>query len=394
MTNAYITPRSRTALLLTALALAVLIAGGYLLWNRTYGSVWTDDAQVDGHVYPLNARVGGTVVWVYPGVDDTKFVRAGTILARLDTRDYNPAVDRLKGDVEATEAELRDAQLAVPITQATSSSKLAAARAAVIEAQDELASAKEGERIAQAEIQQAQASSWRAEADRARYEQLVNSHEISRSEYDARLTEAKVTSAQLAAAHANLQAADEKVAAAEQHIAEREQDVAAAAVAPEVVATARSNIKRTSGELEEAQAQLHDAELNLDYTEIVASVSGIIGRRSIEVGQRVAPGQLLLDIVPTNDIWVTAHFKETQLRHVLPGDPVAIHVDAYGHGLKGWVESIGGATGSKYALIAPDNATGNYVKVVQRVPVRVRLESTQVSGRQLLPGMSVEAKVQ
>lgn len=207
------------------------------------------------------------------------------------------------------------------------------------------------------------------------------------------MTEASVSAAQLAAAEANLQAAQEKIQSSKQDIAERKEEVAAAAAAPQLIATAHSSVGRVIGELKESKAELHNAQLNLGYTEIVAPVSGIVGRRSLETGQRVAPGQLLLDLVSTDDIWVTANFKETQLSHVTPGASVTIHVDTYDSDLKGSVESIGGATGSKYALIAPDNATGNYVKVVQRIPVRIRLTAKDVSGRPLLPGMSVEAKV-
>lgn len=387
------TSRSNVAIILTCFALLVLAAGAWLLLGRNGSSVSTDDAQVDGHVHPLNARIGGTVTWVNPAIDDTKFVQAGTVLARLDTNDYTPAVDRLQGDVQSEEAQLQSAQLAVPIAQATSSSKLISSRASVTEAQSELASARAGEQAAQAQVQQAQASSHRAEADRVRYEQLVHSHEISRSEYDTRMTEANVTAAQLSAAQANLTAAQQKIQAALQHIAERGQDVAAASTAPQLVATARSSVEKVAGDLKKSKAALQDAQLNLGYTEIVAPVSGIIGRRSLEVGQRIASGQLLLNIVPTDDLWVTANYKETQLKHIAPGDHVTVHVDTYDAIISGSVESVGGATGSKYALIAPDNATGNYVKVVQRIPVRVRLDTNQVGGHSLLPGMSVETTV-
>jgi membrane fusion protein (multidrug efflux system) len=385
--------RHRAAVVSAALAILVLIVGGCLLWAHSYGTASTDDAQIDGHVHPINARIGGTVVWVNSNIDDTKFVEAGTVLARLDTNDYRPAVDRLTGDVESEQAQLQSAQLAVPITSANTSSRLGSAHAAVAESEAELASAKAGEAAAQAQISQAQASFHRAEGDRARYEQLMNSHEISRSEYDARMTEANVASAQLAAAQANLQAAQQRIQAALQHVTERQQDVMAASVAPQLVATAQSSVQRVSGELKKSEASLHDAQLNLSYTEIVAPVSGIVGRRSLEVGQRIAPGQLILNIVPTNDLWVTANFKETQLGRIRPGDTAKIYVDSYGIELHGSVESIGGATGSKYALIAPDNATGNYVKVVQRIPVRLHIASAQASDRPLLPGMSVEVRI-
>lgn len=393
MSDTQMKSHTRAAAVLAIAALIVLLVGGYVLLSRSFGSITTDDAQVDGHVHPINARVGGTVVWVNPDIDDTKFVKAGTVLARLDTNDFQPAVDRLEGDVQAQQAQLQAAQLAVPITQTTSASKLTSARAASVEAEAELASAKAGVQASAAQVKQAEASSRRAEADRARYEQLVNSHEISRSEYDSRMTEANVAVAQLSAAEANLLSAEQKVQVAEQHIAERRQDIAAAATAPDQVATAQSSVDRVFGELKKSKAVLRDAQLNLSYADIVAPVSGIIGRRSLETGQRIAPGQLLLNIVPTDDLWVTANYKETQLRHVEPGAAVTVHIDTFGSDLQGRVESIGGATGSKYALIAPDNATGNYVKVVQRVPVRIRLETTSVGGRSLLPGMSVETRV-
>ena len=382
--------RTLTAAGLAIAALLVLLAGGYFLWSRSFGSVSTDDAQVDGHVHPINARVGGTVVWVNPDIDDTKFVKAGTILARLDTNDYQPAVERLEGDVQAQQAQMQTAQLAVPITQTNASSRLSSARAAEVEAEADLASAKAGVLSATAQVTQAEASSRRAEADRARYEQLVNSHEISRSEYDTRMTEANVGAAQLAAAQANHLVTEQRVHAAEQHIAQRKDDIASAETAPALVATARSSVDRVSGELKKSKATLRDARLNLSYTDIIAPVSGIIGRRSLETGQRITSGQLLLNIVPTDDLWVTANYKETQLRRVQPGSRVTVHIDTYGSDIQGYVESIGGATGSKYALIAPDNATGNYVKVVQRIPVRIRLDTTVSGGRPLLPGMSVE----
>ncbi len=351
----------------------------------------TDDAQVDGHIYPVTSRISGTVTWVNPSIDDTKFVEAGTVLAHLDSNDYSPAVERLQGDVQAEQAQLAGARLAVPITEAQSSSKLAGAQAAVLEAGADLVSAQAGEAAAQAQIAQVQASYKRAEDDRLRYQHLIDTHEISRSEFDARTTEANVAAAQLVAAEANFSAAQDKVEAAQQKLEQRRKDVDAAAVVPQMVATARSRIQGVSGDLKKSTASLHDAELNLSYTEVVAPVSGIVGRRSLELGQRVAVGQLLLDLVPTEGLWVTANFKETQLRHVTLGAPVDIRVDTYGGSIHGSVESIGGATGAKYSLIAPENATGNYVKVVQRIPVRIRLDRADVSGRSLLPGMSVEA---
>lgn len=379
---------------LIALACLIVLATAALFaWSHTESEASTDDAQIDGHVHPLNARVGGTITWVNPDIDDTKYVQSGTVLARLDTNDYTPSIDRLKGDVQSEQAQLQSAQLAIPITQVTVNSKLISARAAVMDATAELTSAQAGEASARAQIDQAAASHTRAEGDRTRYEQLVNAHEISRSEYDQRMTDSKISEAQQTVAQQNLLAAEQRVAAARQHIAERQSDVQAAAAAPELVATSRSNVERVLGDLKKAQASLHDAELNLGYTNIIAPVSGVVGRKQIEAGQRVAAGQLLLNIVSTDDLWVMANFKETQLRHMTIGSNASVRVDAYGMTLSGKVESIGGATGSKYALLAPENATGNYVKVVQRIPVRLGISIPMDRNHPLLPGMSVEATV-
>ncbi len=373
-----------------AVAIAILTALAY--WVISSPEVRTDDAQIDGHVHPLNARVSGTVVWVNPIVDDTHYVDAGTVLARLDTNDYSPAVDRLEGDVEATRAQLQAAKLNVPITQASAQSRLSSARAALIEAGADLSAAQAGQKSTEALLVQAQASHGRAEADRLRYEDLVNSHEISRSEYDQRMTEAKTTEAQVDAATANLNAAGQRVRAAEQHLQERKSDLEAAESAPQIIATSKTSVDRVAGDLKRSEAALHDAKLNLSYTDIVAPVAGVIGRKQIEAGQRITAGSLLMNVVSTDDIWVIADFKETQLHSMRVGQPASIHVDTYGKTINGTVESIAGATGSKYALIAPENATGNYVKVVQRIPVRIRLSQTDRS-HLLLPGMSVEASV-
>jgi membrane fusion protein, multidrug efflux system len=374
-----------------AVAAVILAAMVYRLISSS--EVRTDDAQIDGHVHPINARISGTVVWVNPVVDDTHYVAAGTVLAKLDTNDYSPAVDSLQGNLEATKAQLEAAKLNVPITEATAKSRLASSRAAIVEAEADLSAAQAGEKSAEALLSQATASHERAEADRQRYENLVNSHEISLSEYDQRMTEAKTTAAQVEASQANLAAAQERVHAARQHLEERRNDLEAASTAPETIATSKVSVDRVAGDLKKSEAALRDAKLNLGHTEIIAPVGGIIGRKQIESGQRVTAGSLLMDIVPTNDIWVIANFKETQLHSMSVGQPVSIHVDTFNRTIDGTVESIGGATGSKYALIAPENATGNYVKVVQRIPVRIRLNPEKDKNLMLLPGMSVEASV-
>jgi membrane fusion protein (multidrug efflux system) len=376
---------------------ATLIAAICLIWVLWIvfhpGEVRTNDAQIDGHIHPINSRIAGTVIWLNPTVDDTHFVKAGTVLARLDPNDYQPSVDRLAGDVQASEAQLQSSVLSVPITTAAATSKLIAARAAVEDAESELLSAEAQKDAAEAAVRQAVATYHRAENDRVRYEALVTTHEISRSEYDLRATDAKTSQALLSAAEANRNAAEQKIASSRQKLVQRKSDERSAETAPQVIASARANVERAGGDLQRSRAALFNARLDLGYTNVIAPVDGIIGKKGMEVGQRILSGQLLLTLVPPNDTWAIANFRETQLHHMKVGQRATIHVDSYGKDVDGTVESIGGATGSKYSLIAPDNATGNYVKVVQRVPVRIRLDQNALGDQRLLPGMSIEVSV-
>ena len=371
-------------------SLVVLLIGLFFLIHP--GQVRTNDAQIDGHIYPVSSRVAGTVTWVNPQVEDTRLVPAGTLLALLDSNDYRPTVDRLAGDVQASAALENAAHLNVTIQSASASSRLAAARSAVSEAEAEVASLLQTEKADEATIAQAEANYTRAEADRKRYEALVSTHEISRSEYDQRLTDAKTTQALVSSATFNRETVRQRVESARDRVAQRQADLRSAESAPDVIATARANVRRTAGDLQKSKAALTDAQLNLSYTRLTASVGGVVGRKSIEVGQRVAPGQLVLTLVPPYDVWVIANFRETQLRHMQLGQSATIHVDTFDRDIAGVVESIGGATGSKYSVIAPDNATGNFIKVVQRIPVRFRIRSQDAPGM-LLPGMSCEVSV-
>jgi membrane fusion protein, multidrug efflux system len=247
--------------------------------------------------------------------------------------------------------------------------------------------------VARATIKQAEANYRRAEDDRVRYAALVPTHEISRSEYDQRVTDSKTAEALLSAAQANYDSTDQRIESARQKIAQRQSDLRSAQTAPETIASAHANLQRALGETRKSQAALRNARLDLGYTDLIAPVGGIIGRKSIEVGQRVAAGQLMLTLVPPNEIWATANFRETQLHYMRVGQKAKIHVDSYDRDLDGVVESVGGATGSKYSLLPPENATGNYVKVVQRVPVRIRIDSLRSGKQLLLPGMSIEVTV-
>ena len=380
--------------LLVGLFVAVLISA-LLGWHFVLhpNEVSTDDAQIDGHVHPINTRVGGTITWVNPNVEDTYYVTAGTVIAHLDPNDYQPTVNRLEGDVQASVAQERAAALNLPIASATALSRLTSAQASLVEAEADLESALSQKTAAEATVAQTEANYRRAEDDRVRYQALVATHEISRSEYDQREADSKGTGALLAAAQANSAGADQKIEVARQKIKERQSDLRMAETAPESIASARANVLRASGETKKSQAALWNAQLDLGYTNLVAPVSGIVGRKSMEVGQRVAANQLMLTLVPPRDVWAIANFRETQMKKMRIGQSATVHVDSIGHDFQGTVESIGGATGSKYSVIAPDNATGNYVKVVQRIPVRIRLNGLEAAGPLLLPGMSIEVSV-
>ena len=233
----------------------------------------------------------------------------------------------------------------------------------------------------------------RAERDRQRYLELAEKHEISRSDYDARETEASAASETLAADRASVVAAQKRVAQARSRVAEKVADLTAARTAPQQLADAQARSAGSAAQVAQAQADLHSAELNLSYTRISAPVGGIIGRKTVEVGHRVQPGQSLMIIVPVDGLWITANFKETQLRLMRPGQPVTVHVDTFDRDYQGTVEELAGAAGTIFSLLPPENASGNYVKVVQRLPVRIRLAGGEDREHRLRPGMSVETRV-
>jgi membrane fusion protein, multidrug efflux system len=389
------TKNGKTSNSVLVLLSVVLIASALLGWHFVVHphEVNTDDAQIDGHVHPINSRIGGTITWVNPNVEDTYYVTAGTVMAHLDPNDYQPTVNRLEGDLQASEAQERAAALNLPIASATALSRLGSAQASLAEADADLKTAISQKTAADATVTQAEANYRRAEDDRVRYQALVATHEISLSEYDQRATDAKSTGALLAAAQANSAVADQRIEAARQKVIERQSDLRLAETAPQSIASARANMQRAAGETKRSQATLWNAQLDLGYTDLVAPVSGIVGRKSMEVGQRVAANQLMLTLAPPKDVWAIANFRETQLKKMRIGQPARVHVDSIGQDFEGTVESIGGATGSKYSVIAPENATGNYVKVVQRIPVRIRLNGLESASPLLLPGMSIEVSV-
>jgi membrane fusion protein (multidrug efflux system) len=374
-------------------ALIVLLVAGTAGWAYLSSYESTDDAQVDGHLHPISARISGTILRVNPDVQDSHFVQAGTVLAEIDPADLQAERDRAEADYDRLQASSVAAGKDISVISSGSNGRLDLARAAISEAEDSEASERAALQAAEARLAGAEANFTRAEADRQRYEKLLAKHEISQSEYDRVATEASTDREAVSAGRADTLSAQKRIAQAQSRLAERKADLLAAGSAPEQIASSRAKAAAAVSDSTRARAQLTTAQLNLGYTKIIAPVSGIIGRKTVEAGQRVQPGQQLLTIIPVDDLWITANFKETQLQRMKPGQPVTIRADASGRDYRGHIDSLGGATGSRFSLLPPENATGNYVKVVQRVPVRIVLEQGENNDHRLRPGMSVEPRV-
>jgi membrane fusion protein (multidrug efflux system) len=374
--------------------LAIAIAAVSVWWWRSLRYESTDDAQVDGHIDLLSARISGTVTYIDPRVENNQLVEAGTLMIELDPRDYEAELEHAKANLNTRIAEARSAQVTVPIVDASAFGQLHAAEAAKAEAIAGVEVEEANLLAAQHKLQQDDAIHARAERDRVRYLALVEKHEISRSDYDARDTEATAAVQSVETDRAIVAATERKIAEARNLVMQREAQIEAARIAPQQVSDARAKSDSATGHLDQARADLHTAQLNLSYTKIYAPVSGVIGRKTVELGHRIQPGQSLLAIVPLDDIWITANFKETQLKHMHSGQSVTIRVDTFERDYQGKVESLPGAAGPLFSLFPPENATGNYVKVVQRFPVRIRLNKDQDPEHRLRPGMSVEPAVE
>jgi membrane fusion protein (multidrug efflux system) len=382
-------PRVRIIAILVTL---VVVLGGVLYWLHARNFEDTDDAQIDGHLNPISSKVDGTVLAVSPEVEDNHLVNAGDVLVEIDPATYQAELARAQAEVARLEATAAAAQAQVPVTSANATGQLQIAQAGLGQARDAVGTEKANLTAARAKVQQADAVYRQREADRQRYEKLIAKQEVSRSEYGAREADARTAQAALEAARADVVAAENRVRQAESKVTQQQADVLRAHSAPEQIQAAREQSGSANAGLASAKAQLAIAKLNLDHTKVVAPVSGYIGRSSVEVGQRVQTGQPLFTIIQTNDLWVTANFKETQLELMRPGQPVTIHVDSYNRDYNGKVESLASATGARFSLLPPENATGNFVKVVQRLPLRIRFDSGQ-NLKDLRPGMSVDAKV-
>jgi membrane fusion protein (multidrug efflux system) len=386
-------PRGKPTRWIVLGVLAIAIAAVSVWWWQSLRYESTDDAQVDGHIDLVSARISGTVTYINPRVENNQLVEAGALLVELDPRDYEAELEHAKANLNTRLAEARSAQVTVPIVGASAFGQLHAAAAAKAEAIAGVEAEEATLLAAQHKLQQDDAIHARAERDRVRYLALVEKHEISRSDYDARDTEATAAAQSVETDRAIVAASEGKIAEARNLVVEREAQIEAAGIAPQQVSDARAKSDSATGHSDQARADLHTAQLNLSYTKIYAPVSGVICRKTVELGHRIQPGQSLLAIIPLDDIWITANFKETQLKHMRPDQSVTVRVDTFERDYKGKVESLPGAAGPLFSLFPPENATGNYVKVVQRFPVRIRLNKDQDPEHRLLPGMSVEPTV-
>jgi membrane fusion protein (multidrug efflux system) len=381
-------PRFRVFLIV---GIIVLLVAGFFLWRYFASYEDTDDAQIDGHLNSISARVSGHVLKLL--VEDNQYVAAGTPLIEIDPKDYQVAVDRAKADYADAIALAEAARVNVPITSVNTSSQTSSAQADVENANAGIAAARQQYSAANAQLAEAQANNVKAQSDLVRYKQLVDKEEISQQQYDQAVAAANASAASVDAARASASAAEHQVHQAQSKLVQAQAGVRAAATGPQQVATIRSRAQSAQAQADLKKAALDQAELNLQYTVIAAPVNGVVTNRTVEVGQNVVIGQELMKVINLDDIWVTANFKETQLRRMQVGQKVTIHVDTNGKDYNGHVQSISGASGSAISLLPPENATGNYVKVVQRIPVKITFDPGETKEHVLRPGMSVEPKV-
>jgi len=372
----------------------LLIAGGvglYLyLQSREFES--TDDAQVEAHLSSISSRVDGAITHVY--VDDNQFVKAGDPLVDLDPRDFQVAIDQARAQVAQAQSQVTAQRPAIPITQVENTTNISAAEADVANAVAAVGVAERDRESAAARLAEAQANAARAHSDLERYTLLIKNEEVSQQEYDQVAATAKAQDATVAANRAAVEAAGRTVEQRQAQLAQMKARLSQwRSNAPAQVAIREANVQSQQANVQAAQAALEQAELKLTYTKIAAPAAGIILKRSAEVGERINAGQQLMMIAQLGDLWVTANFKETQLHNIHPGQGGIIHVDALRQDFEGYVENIGGSTGAVASVLPPENATGNYVKVVQRIPVRLRFKPNQKGLERLRPGMSVEPDI-
>ena len=378
------------------IVLLVVVAGaaigGSMLLRYLDSYEDTDDAQIDGDIYAVTSRIAGTVKAVY--VQDNQQVKAGQLLVELDPRDYDVSVEQAKAAVNQSQTEVESARPNVPITSVTTETAVSSEEADITGVEAQIAGAERDYESSVAQIRQAEADNAKAQADLIRYKQLIAKDEISQQQYDQVEAAAKAAAATVDARKATAEAAARNIDATRARLQQAQTRIAEARRnRPQQIALQNAIVRSRQATTIREKTMLDQALLNLSYTKILAPVDGIIGKKNAEPGQEVSPGQQLMADVPITNLWVTANFKETQLKKMRVGQRVTIHVDAYGRDYQGYVESLAGASGARFSLLPPENATGNYVKVVQRLPIRIGIKEGEDRDHLLRPGMSVEPKV-
>ena len=389
--SAFLTnPRTKIGLMVAGLAILTAV---FFLWRYLGSYESTDDAQIDGHVNSISARISGHVLKL--NVDDNQYVEKGTVLVEIDPADYEGAVATARAQYADAQAQAAAAGINVPITNVSTSSQVSGAQAGVASARAGIAAARQQLDAAKAQIAEAEANNTKAQNDLLRYKQLIDKQEISQQQYDQAVASAQAAAATLQAARASADAYAAQIDQAQNKLQQATADLRTADTAPQTMRVTRARALSAEANADRRKAELGLAELNLGYTKVIAPVSGMVSNRTVEVGQNVQPGQEMMKIIPLDEanLWVTANFKETQLANIRPGQSADIAVDATGKTYKGHVDSTAGASGARFSLLPPENATGNYVKVVQRIPVKIVFDKGEIKGHELRPGMSVVPKV-
>jgi len=384
-------PRRRSRRLWIVLAsIVVLVAGGAFLWHYLSGFESTDDAQVDVHLYPVSARIPGYVQKVEAA--DNQWVDKGSTLVEIDPADYEVALARAQGALESAEATAKSLNIDVPVSSVDTSSRLKYTSSDIRDAEAAIQVAEKEAAAAHARVLEALAENVKDQDDVTRYRLLLVKQEVPKQIYDHAYAAAATDVAAIAAAEADEAAAQQAVTEAHSRLNQAEAHYEDAQAGPQRVASTRARAQAALADVSQKRAAVEQAQLNLSYTKLIAPVTGEVTKKVV-VGLNVEPGEQLLTVVPLDRVWITANFKETQLKQMRVGQRATIELDSNGRTYNGHVDSIAGGTGPIFSLLPPENATGNYVKIVQRVPVKIVLDPGETRDHQLRPGENVEVKV-
>jgi len=383
--------RRKSILFASILGVLILIgAAGFWIYSRTYES--TDDAQVDGHLNGVTARIDGVIKAVY--VEENQTIQVGQLVAEMDSRDYQVALEQAQAQFLKAQADLRAENPNIPIIQSSSRTNISTSQSEVSNAEAAVAVAERDQAAALSHLQEAEANNAKAQSDVGRYKALVDKEEVSRSQYDQVVATAKALAAAVDSSRSSAEAAQKVVEQRRAQLDQTRTRLEQANVdAPNQIAISKATLQSHQADVQAMKAAVDRAQLDLSYCRIVSPVAGVVSKRTVDVGEHVSKGQRLVTVADLGDLWVTANFKESQLRKMHTQQSVRISVDAFGQDFDGYIEAMPGATGSITSLLPPENATGNYVKVVKRLPVRIRFKPGQPGLDRLRPGMSVVPKV-